>query len=127
MPHRHRSIRLATQAMDLGLAVPEVVARRVARMVSAGSSASAADREELLRMSAEKISAFHESWNAMFLAVCRANLRLFPSAQAWTALWLGQHHRARSAEVHHAMLDILVSGVTPIHRRVIANAKRLRR
>ena len=127
MPHRHRSIRLATQAMDLGLAVPEVVARRVARMASAGSSASAADREELLRMSVEKVSAFYESWNAMFLAVWRANLRLFFSTQPWTAPWPRQHHRARRAEVHHAMLDIVVSGVAPIHRRVIANAKRLRK
>ena len=128
MPHRRRrTTRLATQAMELGLAVPEVVAHRVARMALAGSSPSASDRAEFLRMSAEKVSAFYESWNSMFLAMYRANLRLFLSAPAWPTVCLSQGHRARSAKVQRAALDILASGVAPIHRRAVGNAKRLRR
>ena len=129
MSHRRRrAIRLSTQAMELGLAVPEVVARRVVRMALAGPSPSAADREELLRMSAEKFSAFYESWNDTFLAVYRANLRLFLSAPAWWSMaWPGHGYRSGSARLQRAALDILASGVAPIHRRAVSNAKRLRR
>ena len=79
MPHRRglRTTRVATQAMELSLAVPEVVARRIMRMALAGSFPSDADRDEFLRMGTEKVSAFYESWNSMFLAGCRANLQFF--------------------------------------------------
>ena len=129
MPHRHRrhATRLATQATQLTLAIPEVVARRVVRMALAGSSPSAADREEFFRMSAEKVSAFYESWNGMYLAAWRANLQLFLSGPAWSTVWLRQGHRAGSAKVQRMALDILASGVAPIHRRAVDNAKRLRR
>ena len=130
MPNRRRpnATRLATQAIELGLAVPEVVARRVVRMALAGPSPSAADREELLRMGAEKFSAFYESWNDMFLALYRANLRLFLSGPAWWSMaWPRHGHRVGSARLQRAALDILGSGVAPIHRRAVRNAKRLRR
>jgi len=128
MPHhRRRAARLATQAMELGLAVPEVVARRVLRMALAGPSPSAADREEWLRMSAEKVSAFYESWNEMFLATYCANLRFFLSAPAWWSMaWSRHGHRTASASLQRAALDMLASGVAPIHRRAVRNAKRLR-
>ena len=128
MPHRRRTTDLATQAMELGLAVPEVVARRIVRMALAGPSPSAADCEEFLRMSAEKFSAFYESWNDMFLAAYRANLRLFLSAPAWWSMtWPRHGHRAGSARLQRAALDILASGIAPVHRRAVRNAKRLRR
>ena len=128
MPRRRRTTDLATQAMELGLAVPEVVARRIVRMALAGPSPSAADREEFLRMSAEKFSAFCESWNDMFLAAYRANLRLFLSAPAWWSMtWPRHGHRAASARLQRAALDILASGIAPVHRRAVRNAKRLRR
>jgi hypothetical protein len=124
---RRPATHLATQTMELGFAVPEVITHRLVRMASAGSWQSAADREEFLRMSAEKFSAFYESWLGMFLAAHRANLRLFWSAPAWSAAWLGGSHRAGSVRVQRAALEILASGVAPIHRRAIANAKRLRK
>jgi hypothetical protein len=94
-------------------------------MALSGASPSAADREEFLRMGAEKVSAFYESWNSMFLAAYRANLQWFLSA-AWSPLGLGQAHRTWSTSVQRATLDILASGVAPIHRRAVGNAKRLR-
>ena len=128
MPHRRRATRLATQVMELGVAVPEVMARRVFRMALAGPSPSAADREEWLRMNGEKVSAFYESWNGMLLAAYRANLQLFLSAPAWWSMaWPGHGHRIVSARVQRAALDMLASGVAPIHRRAVRNAKRLRR
>ena len=129
MPRRHRrATRLATQVMELGVAVPEVMARRVFRMALAGPSPSAADREEWLRMGAEKVSAFDESWNEMLLAVYRANLQLSLSAFAWWSMaWPGHGHGMVSARLQRAALDMLASGVAPIHRRAVRNAKRLRR
>jgi hypothetical protein len=124
--HRHPATRLTTQAMELGLAVPEVIAQRLLRMALAGSSPSASDREEFLRMSGEKVSAFYESWNGIFLAMYRANLHWFLSAPTWSSVWRGQGHRAVSATLQRAALDILSSGVAPVHRRAVSNSKRLR-
>jgi hypothetical protein len=129
MPTRRRSraTRLASQVMELSLAVPEVVSRRVSQMAFAGLSRSAGDREEFFRMNAEKISAFYESWNGMFVAVCRANSQLFLVAPAWSPPWVRPRRRPRRAQLQQAALDILASGVPPIHRRAVANAKRLRK
>lgn len=128
MPRHHRTAtRLATQAMELGLAVPEVITHRVLRMALAGSSPNASDREEFYRMSAEKVSAFYESWNGIFLAACRVNMQLFLSAPVWSTSWLGQGHRAMSATLQRAALDIVASGVAPVHRRAVGNSKRLRK
>ena len=129
MPRRPRSPapRLAGQAIELGLAVPEVIARRVARMVLAGASPTAADRDEFHRMGAEKVVAFYESWNAMFLAAYRANLRLLLSAPPWWAPWAGPWPRALRAHARRTGVDLMASGIAPIHRRAVANAKRLRK
>jgi hypothetical protein len=78
-------------------------------------------------MYAEKVSAFHESWNSMFVAAYRANLQWLLSAPAWSTPWLSHGRQAGSANIGRAALDILASGVAPIHRRAVANAKRLRR
>jgi hypothetical protein len=78
-------------------------------------------------MSGEKISAFYESWNAMLVAACRANLQFVLSAPAWSTLWVKRSHRAGMAKLQRTALDILASGAAPIHRRAVGNAKRLRR
>jgi hypothetical protein len=69
-------------------------------------------------MGAEKVAAFYESWNAMFLALFRANLSL--------AIWPMQFWWS-SDRGQRASLGILGAGLAPIHRRVTANARRLRR
>jgi len=114
---RRNSARLATQAFELSLAAPHVMAHRLARLAFAGPSPSARDRREFHRMGAEKLAAFCESWSAMYLALWRANLNLalWPS-QMWSPAW-----GARTG------LGILGRGLAPIHRRATANARRLRR
>lgn len=129
MPFRRRrsASRLATQGVELAFAVPEVVARRVARIALAGAAPSARDREELLRMTTEKVSAFYEAWNGMILAVWRANLRLLLSSAAWSRPWGSANRRCSRRIVQRTAIDILASGVAPLHRRVAANARRLRK
>ena len=78
-------------------------------------------------MTTEKVAAFYESWNNMSLAVWRANLRFFLSGPAWSAAWLSGGRRARNRKMQHAALDIVASGLAPIHRRAVRNAKRLRK
>ena len=128
MPARRRSraTRLTRQAVELSLAVPQVVSHRVRRFAFAGSSPSANDQEEFFRMGAEKVFAFYESWNGMFLALYRANLQLFLSAPRWPAVGVSPLH-GRRAQMQRVALDILAGGIGPIHRRAVANARRLRK
>lgn len=125
-----RSRALATQAIELGFAVPQVVGHRMLRMALAGFPASAADRSEFHRMGAEKLAAGVESWNAMMLEMLRAGTRL---SLWWTPyFWLQSPFtmpstRSATRRLQHAGLGILAKGVAPVHRRAIANAKRLRR
>ena len=131
MPSRRRRNfpSMVRQSTGLAVAVPEVVAHRLTRLWLAGPRPSQRDHDEFYRMGAEKLAAFYESWNAMFLEAYRASLQLSFSPLWW--FWLGAGlkrvaHRA-SAQSPRAVLAILGRGLGPIQRRATANAKRLRR
>jgi len=114
--------------MELGFAAPQVIAHRVMRMAVAGSSPSLRDRKEFYLMGAEKVAAFYESWNAMLLEMFCANLKSLSSAPLFWFSWptsIGSS-RAASARFQRVTLAVLGKGVAPIHRRAVANAKRLR-
>jgi hypothetical protein len=125
-----RSRALAAQVIDLGLAVPQVLAHRVTRMMVAGSAPSARDRKEFRRMSTEKVAAFYESWNAMLVEITRANVELSLSSARWFLSGLPatlQSSRTAAAHVQCAAIGILGKGVAPVRRRAVANARRLGR
>jgi hypothetical protein len=127
---RRRSKSLAAQTIELGVAVPQVIALRVARMASAGASPSARDREEFYRMGAEKITALNEAWNAMAAQAFRANQELALSFfQSLWFPWIRPKSSARSAsrQLTSAGLGVLGKGMAPVRRRAVANAKRLGR
>ena len=111
---RRKSKSLAVQAFELGIAAPQVIAHRVARMAAAGASPSARDRAEFHRMGIEKIAAANEAWMAMaaqaFLESRRAAFGVMQP------LWFNR-----------AAARILGKGLAPMHRRTVANAKRLGR
>ena len=131
MPSRRRRnlSSVTRQSVGLALAVPEVMAHRLTRLWLAGPHPSQRDREEFQRMGVEKVAAFHESWNAMFLEACRASLRmtLSPLWWTWPALSPSQVAHRAAAQGQHDALAILARGLDPIQRRATANAKRLRR
>jgi hypothetical protein len=110
---------LAAQAAELALAVPQVVAHRVWRMAAAGHNPSARDRKEFALMGNEKTTAFFESWAAMGWAMWRVQQQL----------WLSMFGLAMSPwsrqGAHRAAVDVLGSGLAPVRRRAVANAKRL--
>ncbi|RPH61800.1 MAG: hypothetical protein EHM83_12460 [Burkholderiales bacterium] len=128
-PRRNSNL-LAAQTADLALAVPQVMAHRIARMASSWPAPSSEDRREFHLMSAEKVAAFHESWNAMIVEAARANQRFW---YAWLrSLWMpwtgsSLTPAAASARLQRATLGIVASGVAPVRRRAVGNAKRLRR
>ena len=108
---RRRSKSLAAQTVDLAFAVPQVIAHRAARM---------ADQQEMHRMGTEKFAAFGEAWSAMALEAWLANQK-FALSFMQSALLPGTQQLNKDA------LDILASGMTPIRRRAVANARRLGR
>ncbi|MDO9315636.1 MAG: hypothetical protein Q7T97_13945 [Burkholderiaceae bacterium] len=128
---RHRSIsHLMTLAAELSWAVPQVVAHRLTRMAMAGASPSPRDRREFDLMTAEKSDAFNESWAAMTAhslhvqqAMVTSLLCSFgspPSAGPSCAT-------ATAMNWHDAAIGVLGHGMVPVHRRAVANAKRLAR
>lgn len=80
-------------------------------------------------MAMEKLAAFAESWSAMQLELFRANMKLLLSPVLWSMPWPGPRRPTRRAapDLQRTLLAILSSGAAPIHRRVVGNARRLRR
>ena len=121
---------LTVKAAELGLAAPLVVAHRLTRLALAGRTPSIRDQREFALMSTEKVAAFYESWIAMVEQSIRIQQDI--AASAWRSLWLYWLNATSSAarpkiDLPHAALRVLSSGMTPVHRRAVANAKRLSR
>jgi hypothetical protein len=136
MPARRRrpSASLSAKTAELALAVPQVVAHRLLRMAHAGPHLSARDRKEFARMITEKNSAFGEAWQAMALQTLHSQ-RAFAAALALAATpprstrstHPGSVAHALATELQQAALAVLGKGLAPVHRRAVANAKRLAR
>jgi hypothetical protein len=130
-PLRRRATRsLAVKAVELAVAVPQVVAHRVTRMALAGPKLSARDRKEFERMVAEKNAAFGESWHAMAAQAALAN-RALATSFFRSALSLSRGKKpsaaAATAQLRKGVLGVLGKGFAPVHRKAVANAKRLAR
>jgi len=104
-------------------------------MAAAGATPSRADVREFHLMSAEKIAAFSESWQAMAVQMCKVNQKLalsllrtwpFPVASAPRGAFL-KPLSSSVAQLQGPALGILSKGIAPIHRRAVSNAKRLGR
>jgi hypothetical protein len=116
---------LMAKAAELAFATPQVVAHRVTRMAMAGTSPSPRDSEEFHRMGQEKAEAFSESWNAMAKQAMVANQALTVS---WLhSMWSPPTASAVAVQLHNAALGVIGKGMDPVHRRAVANAKRLSR
>lgn len=126
----NRSTRTAKQAVELALAVPQVVAHRTLRMAQAGTRPSARDQHEFWTMGFEKVVAFNQSWFAMCAEAARIQQQMALAAtQAFWFPWLKANPilGSTTAQLRRAALDIAAKGVAPIHRRAVANARRLGR
>lgn len=120
---RSSSHSLALKAGELAFAAPQVIAHRLTRMAQSGSSPTAADRREWMRMSSEKLAAFNESWFAIGLETWRIQQRqmlalMTSFATPWTATYT-------SAKAQRDATALWGRALAPVHRRAVANAKRL--
>ena len=81
-------------------------------------------------MSSEKIAAFHESWQAMSMALWRTQLQFATQPWRWWGwAWLTPAQRSRRA-ARYAMRAgnaTAAAGLAPVARRVHANVRRLAR
>ena len=129
--------RLSRDAAQMAVAVPQVVAHRVGRMMAAGALPNGRDQQEFYMMGAEKVAAFQESWMAMSrqTLVAQQQFALW-WMQTWWKVALGGwmnpptfQHLSTSAQqrVLASMLDVTHHGVAPVRRRAVANARRLNR
>ena len=121
--------RLGRQAAELAVAAPQVIAHRLARLALAGPAPSARDREEFRRMGAEKAAAFAESWNAMATGMLEANRTLMASLVRgfWSAPGARRSAASAARQVGREAVGIVQRSLAPVHRRAVANAKRLGR
>jgi hypothetical protein len=130
MPFRsqHEAASLFFKAAELACAAQQVVAHRVTRMAIAGPLPSARDRKEFELMNAEKTDAFNESWNAMATRAIHANQALATSfiLSCWSPLGMTTPTELAS-QLNHAALGVLGEGMAPVHKKALANAKRLAR
>jgi hypothetical protein len=147
---RTRRAGAIAKAAELAMAAPQVVAVRSARMLAAAANPGTADRVELSRMCTEKVRAFWESVFAMNAQIVRSQQEYARAAalQWWrlwtTSLWLPAYRSGtqaiaslpRSAALtagptrrqrQRAIAKVVEAGLTPIHKRATANARRLGR
>lgn len=121
---------LAVKAAELAFAVPQVVAHRITRMALSGPKMSARDRKEFELMVAEKKTAFSTSWSAMAAQAALNNQALAASFfKSFLAVATGKKPSAArpAAQLQRAALSVLGKGLAPVHRKAVANAKRLAR
>lgn len=127
---RRKSRSLAAQSFELGIAAPQVIAHRLARMAGAGTSPSARDRAEFRRMGIEKIAAMNEAWTAMATQAFLENQKFaLTFMQSLWFPWMRPAPTVKSVSrrLNKATERILGKGMAPVRRRAVANAKRLGR
>ena len=111
-----------SQLVELGIAAPQVVAHRLARMAAAGATPSARDRREFTGMVLEKQTAFAQGWMAMWVEAALAQQRFLLACLSGTPWSAAQALRAGSDWER-----VLSRGLAPVRRKAVANARRLSR
>jgi hypothetical protein len=121
---------LGVKSVELAAAVPRVVAHRLTRAALAGPRLSARDRKEFRMMLDEKQAAFRQSWGAMAVQMLRAQQALTASMLrgAFVPFTYGRPSASAArmgAQLQRAAIGVLDKGMAPVHRKAVANAKRL--
>jgi hypothetical protein len=144
---------LAMKTWEMLFASAQVIGHRTGRMALAGPAPGARDRREFQRMGMEKAEAAAESAQAMALRMFSANQQLGLTAMrqmlsGWNALaslansrTIPQtlklqndllqntmfHANAATSQLADSFARTIHKGLTPIHSRATANARRLSR
>ena len=120
--------KLASQATDIAVASPQVIAERLQRMARAGTNPSAKDLREFVGMGAEKILATQQAAMAMSIELTKAQYRRVMSV--FTAKGMSTKRRLMQlvspADMLRTSLDVMNEGLAPFRKKVVSNAKRLK-
>ncbi|PID60557.1 MAG: hypothetical protein CSB44_10010 [Gammaproteobacteria bacterium] len=124
---RKSSRSIPVQSLELALSAPVVIAARLGQFAAAGLAPAPADVREAGLMWVEKFGAMQESMLAMNieLSKCQQTLwRLYWRSllEPQVAMTLAQRS---SLELQRGLERSMSAGLAPVHRRAVANAKRL--
>jgi hypothetical protein len=120
--------RLGKQLMELAFAAPQVVMHRTSRM--ARTSLSARDQAEFSRMGSEKVAAFYQSWAGMWRAAFAVQYGLATACTSAAMAFATKgtaNAGATAALMSNAATKVASAGLAPVHKKAVANAKRLSR
>jgi len=121
-----RSKSLAVKSMELAFSAPQVFAHRLTRIALAGPMLSDRDRKEFQIMVNEKHAAFAQAWSDMAMHTFRANQAFTASMLRFFFAPLSQPSAAATAaRLQNAAIGVLGTGLAPIHRKAVSNARRL--
>lgn len=126
--HKANAQRLGKQLTELAFSAPQVVMHRTSRMAS--TRLSARDRTEFARMGNEKVVAFYQSWASMWTAAVAAQYELARACSSAALAFATQGPAtvgATAAAMSQAATRVVSAGVAPVHKKAVANAKRLSR
>lgn len=116
------------QSEDLGVNVPQIMQKRINMMAQQNPFDNHKERVEMERMVNEKTSAFMESWQNMGWQslIAQQNIGNI-MIDSWIKLSFGKPVAFEKLfyQINLETLKIFEKGMSPIHRRVVANAKRL--
>lgn len=131
IPHPASSKRLSQQALELSIATPQVVVQRLTRMAMAGPNMSARDQKEFKQMSDEKVTAFYQSWNAIWSQMFKSQFALAQvMVSSFTAAAMAGKRPCVAttlSAMSHEANKVMSAGIEPVHRQAVANARRLSR
>ena len=108
---------------QLAAVAPMVIGYRLTAVALAGPEPGARDRREFNRMGQEKIDAWYEAAQATGMRLVHANMAM--AALVLRSAWGGAPALANGFTKLSS--DLLADAVTPYHRRVLANSRRLSR
>lgn len=124
---------------EIAVAAPQVIAHRTGRIAMGGAFPGRRDRDEMRRMTQEKGEAWFESASDVSLEVWKtwttiatASMQPWWVASAsvpwtvgqWTSQWNALYEDAARQWARSAP-RIAAAGLAPVHRRAVANARRL--
>jgi hypothetical protein len=115
-----------TKLWEVGVTAPIVIGYRLAGMARTGSGSTARDRREVTRMGQEKVDAWSEATIAAGRRLFEANMAM--AGLVWRVTWGGPFSpTAFTARLARLGSGLLTDSVAPVHRRVVANNRRLSR
>lgn len=120
---------LSQQAIELTIATSQVIAQRMSQMALAGPNPSAKDQKEFKQMSDEKVTAFYQSWSAIWAQMFKSQFAIAQSITSSISETMLGGRPLDASSTFNALTQetnkIISAGIDPVHRTAVSNARRL--